>query len=185
MSLFTSHYVMRWPFFFDAATPLRSAPAFDARVVRPLEFRVCRSSLLTWRRVQVAYPSDASLRDYLSWRQADCHINCQYNTAFWALVQRGGLSRPDAQARLAGTKTAEKNELLFAEFGINYAALPPLHRRGSLLRRARVAEPHTRAAGGDGAEPVTVMRQRSRVVIEHDDVIADAFWAAHPELLAD
>ena len=134
---------------------------------------------------QVVYPSDASLRDYLSWRQADCHINCQYNAAFWALVQRGGLSRPAAQARLAGTKTADKNELLFAEFGINYAELPPLHRRGSVLRRARVVEPHTPAAKADGAEPAVVMRMRSRVVIEHEDIIGDAFWAAHPEMLAD
>jgi tRNA(His) guanylyltransferase len=35
VSLFTSHYVMRWPAHFDAASPLRSAPAFDGRVVRP------------------------------------------------------------------------------------------------------------------------------------------------------
>ena len=131
---------------------------------------------------QVAYPSDASLRDYLSWRQADCHINCQYNTVFWALVQRGGLSRPAAQARLAGTKTADKNELLFAEFGVNYAQLPPLHRRGSVLRRARVAEP----PAADGAVgPAHAPRLRSCVVVEHDDMIGDAFWAAHPELLAD
>ena len=35
VSLFTSHYVMRWPEHFGPATPLRSAPAFDGRVVRP------------------------------------------------------------------------------------------------------------------------------------------------------
>jgi len=136
----------------------------------------------------VVYPSESCLRDYLSWRQADCHINCQYNTVFWALVQRGGLSRSAAQARLAGTKTADKNELLFAEFGVNYAQLPPLHRRGSVLRRARVAEPHTRpAADGEagGEAAVVVLRQRNRVVVEHEDIISDAFWAAHPELLAD
>ena len=143
---------------------------------------------LTWQYhitcLQVLYPSDASLRDYLSWRQADCHINCQYNTVFWALVQRGGLSRPAAQARLAGTKTADKNELLFSEFGVNYASLPPLHRRGSVLRRARVAEPQQPAAEG-GAQPAHAPRLRSCVVVEHDDIIGDAFWAAHPELLAD
>lgn len=130
---------------------------------------------------QVAYPSDASLRDYLSWRQADCHINCQYNTVFWALVQRGGLSRAAAQARLAGTKTADKNELLFAEFGVNYAQLPPLHRRGSVLRRGRAAEP----PASDAAEDAAATRQRRCVLIEHEDIIGDAFWTAHPELLAD
>ena len=34
VSLFTSHYVMRWPAHLGADCPLRSAPAFDGRVVR-------------------------------------------------------------------------------------------------------------------------------------------------------
>ncbi len=126
----------------------------------------------------MCYPSDQSLRDYLAWRQADCHINNQYNAAFWALVARGA-SRTDAQRRLAGTVTAEKNELLFSEFGINYADLPAMHRKGSVLRRSRAPEVVKTAA--DGTE---VVRERTRVVTEHCDVIGDAFWAAHPELLA-
>lgn len=40
----------------------------------------------------VLYPSDQNMRDYVSWRQADCHINNLYNTCFWALVQGGGLT---------------------------------------------------------------------------------------------
>lgn len=35
--------------------PMEMIPSFDARTV--------------------LYPNDQSLRDYLSWRQADCHIN--------------------------------------------------------------------------------------------------------------
>lgn len=161
VSLFTSHYVLRWGDHFPD-TPLRSAPAFDARAV--------------------AYPSDSSLRDYLSWRQADCHINNQYNAAFWALVQRGGLSRDAAQARLAGSLAADKNELLFSEFGINYAHLPPLHRKGSILRRGRVPVVLEGKTAPDGVSPV--VRQRSTVLVEHVDLIGDAFWAEHPELLA-
>ena len=127
---------------------------------------------------QVCYPSDTSLRDYLAWRQADCHINNQYNAAFWALVALGA-SRTDAQRRLAGTVTADKNELLFSEFGINYADLPAMHRKGSVLRRSRAPEVVKTAADG-----TAVLRERTRVVTEHCDVIGDAFWAAHPELLA-
>lgn len=40
----------------------------------------------------VCYPSLQTIRDYLSWRQADCHINNLYNTCFWALVDSGGMS---------------------------------------------------------------------------------------------
>jgi tRNA(His) guanylyltransferase len=114
----------------------------------------------------------------LSWRQADCHINNQYNSVFWALVGRGE-SREAAQARLAGTLTADKNELLFADFGVSYAALPPAHRKGSVLRRRR-AEAHVKTLP-DGTP---VMRMRTEVLVEHKDIIGDAFWTEHPELLA-
>lgn len=60
-----------------ADRPLQASPMFDGRVVQ--------------------YPSTRSLRDYLSWRQVDTHINNQYNTCFWALVLRGGRSPADAQ----------------------------------------------------------------------------------------
>ena len=50
-SLFASSYVFYWKDFFTDVEMLYP-PAFDARVV--------------------LYPSDQNLRDYLSWRQADC-----------------------------------------------------------------------------------------------------------------
>jgi ligand-binding sensor domain-containing protein len=34
----------------------------------------------------VAYPSDLHIKDYLRWRQVDCHINNLHNTCFWKLV---------------------------------------------------------------------------------------------------
>jgi tRNA(His) guanylyltransferase len=70
-SLFSSSYVFLWSSCFTSETPLKYPPAFDARVV--------------------LYPTTENLRDYLNWRQADCHINNLYNTAFWALVQQGKL----------------------------------------------------------------------------------------------
>ena len=56
VSAFTAAFVQSWDAFFPDQ-PLKSLPIFDARTV--------------------CYPSDAVLRDYLSWRQADTHINNQ------------------------------------------------------------------------------------------------------------
>ena len=77
-----------------------SIPSFDARIV--------------------LYPSLCDLKAYLSWRQVDCHINNLYNTAFWALVQQGNLTKDAAHQRLKKTLANEKNEILFNEFSINY-----------------------------------------------------------------
>ena len=71
VSLFAANYVFQWPEFFPDKK-LLTPPSFDARSVH--------------------YPSNRNLRDYLTWRQADCHINNLYNTTFWALVQQGGLT---------------------------------------------------------------------------------------------
>lgn len=51
VSLFASNYVMHWPEYFGQ-DKLHYAPCFDSRTV--------------------CYPNDNVLRDYLSWRQADC-----------------------------------------------------------------------------------------------------------------
>ncbi|ORX73586.1 tRNAHis guanylyltransferase [Linderina pennispora] len=78
VSRFTSAYVFYWSEFFPD-TKLQFPPAFDSRVVQ--------------------YPSDRIMRDYLCWRQVDCHINNMYNTCFWTLV-KGGMSNKDAMNRL-------------------------------------------------------------------------------------
>lgn len=130
------------------------------------------------------------LRDYLRWRQADCHINCQYNTTFWALVG-DGTPRAEAQALLAGTDAAFKNELLFSRFGLSYASLPPLQRRGSVLVRERLEPAGGGEDGGDGAAlgngdlPAQRARVRSRVAVLHTDIMGEDFWAARPRLLAE
>lgn len=65
-SQFSSSYVFHWKEFFGEQ-PLLYPPGFDGRVV--------------------LYPSNRNLRDYLSWRQADCKCillcsNCFTNHAF-------------------------------------------------------------------------------------------------------
>lgn len=65
VSQFSSSYVFYWKEFFGDQ-PLLYPPGFDGRVV--------------------LYPSNRNLRDYLSWRQADCKyvLSCQ-KYAFWIL----------------------------------------------------------------------------------------------------
>lgn len=153
-SLFTASYVMNWTKWFDAETsPLKYAPSFDARAV--------------------LYPSDATLKDYLSWRQADVHINNLYNTAFWNLVQAGGLTNAAAEERLRGTFSADKNELLFSEFGINYNDEPAMFRKGTILVRKRISVPEL----GSGKE-------RLMVVPLYRDMIQEDFWKEHSEIVS-
>ncbi|XP_075156109.1 tRNA-histidine guanylyltransferase [Haematobia irritans] len=146
-SLFTSSYVMNWSNWMGEKK-LQYPPCFDGRVV--------------------LYPSDQNLRDYLSWRQADVHINNLYNTAFWNLVIQSGLTNQEAEAELRGTFSADKNELLFSRFGINYNNLPAMFRKGTILLRKRVNVGENK---------------RQLIVPIYDDLIRDKFWKSHPELL--
>jgi tRNA(His) guanylyltransferase len=147
-SLFTSSYVFHWKRWFGEE-PLKYPPSFDARIV--------------------LYPSDENLRDYLSWRQADVHVNNLYNTCFWNLVLVKGQSNADAEKTLRGTLSADKNEILFQEFGINYNNLPAIFRKGTILLKKQVELPEG--------------RKRKLVIPIYDDLIRDKFWKDHDELL--
>ncbi|KAI9682835.1 MAG: tRNA-His guanylyltransferase [Bathelium mastoideum] len=80
VSTFTSYYVHLWPTFFTDKPLSSPLPSFDGRAV--------------------LYPNDQLLRDYMSWRQVDCHINNLYNTTFWNLIQKGGMDGTDAEKAL-------------------------------------------------------------------------------------
>lgn len=155
-SLFSSSYVMKWSNYFPD-TKLQYAPTFDGRAV--------------------CYPSEFILRDYLSWRQVDCHINNQYNTCFWMLVE-SGKTTAEAQNALKGTTADVKNNLLFEEFKINYNDLPQIFRKGSIIYRKKVEEVVKVENGED------IKRPRVRVAIEHEDIIRDNFWTNHPYILS-
>jgi tRNA(His) guanylyltransferase len=104
------------------------------------------------------------------------HINNLYNTAFWALVA-SGLSETEAEKRLAGTTAADKNNILFDQFAVNYNKEPDQYRRGSLaLRLPSDCE-------GEG-EAGTKKRGRTAVSIVHEDMVKEKFWVEHPDLLA-
>ncbi|KAL0264303.1 tRNA-His guanylyltransferase [Diplodia seriata] len=183
---FTSHYIHLWPTYFADKPPLTPPmPSFDGRAVM--------------------YPSAQNLRDYMSWRQVDCHINNLYNTTFWTLIQRGGMEAAAAEQRLSGTVSADKNEILFKEFGINYNNEDDLFKKGSVVfRDYQPVDPPTDPLDriaiinqGVHATPVTVTppsktvaekekkrRAKATVAVEHVDVIKDDFWLRRPWILS-
>jgi tRNA(His) guanylyltransferase len=119
VSTYTAHYVQLWPKFFpDIPLEIKHMPTFDGRAV--------------------VYPNLQTVKDYICWRYVDTHINNLYNTTFWTLVLKGGMSARDAEQRLAGTLSRDKNEILFTEFDINYNNEPEIFKKGSLLYKDEV-----------------------------------------------
>ena len=175
VSLFTSNYVYNWANYFPS-NKLNYPPAFDGRVV--------------------IYPTTVSLRDYLSWRQADCHVNNLYNTVFWEIV-KSGKSNIEAATRLKDTFSADKNEILFTEFGINYNNIDARFRKGSCLYWINkvngivvedsppqdVSEPSDGSllvhSGGACKKP----RVCKEIKVSNEDIIADVFWLNHSDIL--
>ncbi|KAK9321954.1 Thg1 C terminal domain-containing protein [Lipomyces orientalis] len=171
-STFTAHYQFLWPQYFpQRVLDGNMLPTFDARAV--------------------LYPSLREVRDYFSWRQADCHINNLYNTAFWTLVLTGDLSQHDAEQALMGTNSGDKNELLFGRFGINYNNEDAMFRKGTMLVRD-VGSSSESAESRDEPEPEPEpeqhekskrqvereekKRRKAEIVEMHVDIIGDEFW---------
>jgi tRNA(His) guanylyltransferase len=146
-SLFTSAFVMQWTHF--KPRKLEYPPSFDARAV--------------------CYPTFKNIRDYFSWRQADCHINNLYNTCFWKLVD-SGKTETDAETLLNGTFSSQKNELLFSQFNINYNNIEDVFKKGSVLFRTK--KPHKEITK-DSRE---IERLRPTIECAYVDLISDDFW---------
>ena len=87
VSKFTSVYQFYWNEFFPD-TRLLYPPTFDGRTV--------------------LYPNKEVLRDYISWRQVDCHINNLYNTTFHKLIQIRNKTPQEAEKILSKTLSPDK-----------------------------------------------------------------------------
>eukprot|EP01096_Ripella_sp_DP13-Kostka_P005026 TRINITY_DN1766_c0_g1_i1.p1 TRINITY_DN1766_c0_g1~~TRINITY_DN1766_c0_g1_i1.p1 ORF type:complete len:328 (+),score=140.27 TRINITY_DN1766_c0_g1_i1:25-984(+) len=153
VSAFTASYMFNWARFFGDK-PMLYPPCFDCRCI--------------------CYPRKKLIKDYLSWRQVDCHINNLYNTSFWTLVHKGNLSPKEAESRLKGTQSDAKNEMLFTEFGINYNDEDPMFKRGSILMYEMVKEDVTNPKTGK----VSVKTSRN-LIVSHEDLVSPKFWAKH------
>lgn len=162
VSLYTASYVQNWSSHMN--TPLLSLPTFDARIV--------------------LYPTTKYLRDYLSWRQADTHINNLYNTAFWALVMHGNQTKQQAEAVLKHTLSKDKHEILFSKFNINYNNEKPMFRKGSFIIpiTSKAATTTTTTSPPPIKQPRISISNKFQIV--HEDIISDSFWKQHPHLLA-
>ncbi|KAK4503883.1 hypothetical protein PRZ48_004798 [Zasmidium cellare] len=168
---FTAEYCMLWPKYMQGVELERPWPTFDGRCV--------------------CYPKRKILRDYLAWRQADCHINNLYNTTFWNLVLKGGRTGTEAEDDLKGTVSGDKNEILFSRFGINYNKEEDIYRKGTIVYRAYDLE-----VNGDGKnkeptegsksqlEKEKKRKMKAKIEVEHCDIIGDAFWESRPYILA-
>lgn len=173
---FTAEYCMQWASFFPEQTLSRPYPTFDGRCV--------------------CYPKRSILRDYLSWRQADCHINNLYNTTFWNLVLKAGRSPTEAEQDLKGTFSADKNEILFSRFGINYNNEAMIYKKGTAIYRSYATS--NDVAPQNGHDPLDKLatplsktqlekdrkrKSKAVVTVEHVDIIGNDFWNAHPYIL--
>ncbi|KAK6820978.1 Thg1 C terminal domain-containing protein [Apiospora arundinis] len=178
VSTFSAYYVHLWSTYFTDKPLAPPLPSFDGRAV--------------------CYPSVQNLRDYMSWRQVDCHINNLYNTTFWTLIQQGGMGATEAEELLKGTLSKDKNELLYSKFHMNYNNEPEIFKKGSVVfRDYELVEPGSDKVAetiDDLAEPITQSktqaendkkrRAKARIVVEHLDVIKDEFWDRRPWLLS-
>ncbi|CCE91875.1 tRNA guanylyltransferase TDEL_0D02910 [Torulaspora delbrueckii] len=115
VSLFTSNYVALWPKFFDRDLDWKHLPFFDSRCV--------------------LYPNLQTVKDYLSWRFVDTHINNLYNTVFWKLIQVCEMSPREAENFLSGTVSSEKQEILWQRCSINYNNEPEIFKKGTMVSR--------------------------------------------------
>jgi tRNA(His) guanylyltransferase len=173
---FTAEYCLQWPTFFPEQPLSRPFPSFDAR--------------------SVPYPKRRVLRDYLSWRQADCHINNLYNTTFWSMVLKGGMEAREAEEALKGTVSGDKNEILFSRFGINYNNEPEMYRKGTVMYRSYEDEEQGKEGSlaragktSDGSSKTQLEKERkkkmkAKIAMEYVDIIGDAFWDDRPYILA-
>lgn len=188
-SCFSSAYTMFFKDFFPDKQ-LRDIPMFDGRCV--------------------CYPNDQIIRDYFSWRQADCHINNLYNTCFWSIVLKGGFSEDEAHKMLKGTDSAAKNEMLFSKYGINYAKIDPIWRKGTVIVRVPKDLPEKESDSttekaveevktNEGDQKVEKdakekktgkkkeykepkeARKKWEIVFLHEDIIGDTFWEKYKE----
>ncbi|KAL9532592.1 tRNA(His) guanylyltransferase [Sphaerulina musiva] len=182
-TMFTAEFCMGWVDAMEMEKLERPWPTFDGRCI--------------------CYPKKKILRDYLAWRQADCHINNLYNTTFWNLVLKGGMSGTEAEQELKGSVASDKNEILWSRFGVNYNQELEVWRKGTVMYRVYDD------VGGGGGEEVTASgdkmkkmkkgvdaksksqlekerkrKMKAKIVQEHTDIIGDGFWEKRPYILA-
>ena len=146
--------MFNWTKYFPAVS-LKYPPSFDGRIVLYPTEKVVRD-YFSWRQADSTYLSLELFPGELEHVYRIAHINNLYNTAFWALVQEGKQTTTQAHEALRvsvirrgggvfvltrgakGTNSAQKNQLLFERFGMNYNDVSERMRKGSVVIREEV-----------------------------------------------
>jgi len=118
------------------------------------------------------------------------------------MVLKGNMSATAAEDELKGSVAADKNEILFSRFGINYNNEPEMFKKGSVVyREYALEEPgkqtleevgseagvmHTseRPLSKTQADKMRKARAKANVVVRHVDIIKDEFWEKRPWILS-
>uniref|UniRef100_A0A0A9WGQ6 Putative tRNA(His) guanylyltransferase n=1 Tax=Lygus hesperus TaxID=30085 RepID=A0A0A9WGQ6_LYGHE len=100
-----------------------------------------------------------------------------YNTCYWKLRETTQLSQQEIESTLRVLNSSEKHELLFSRYQINYAKLPSVYRRGSVLYRSYTdSTPHCGCCCNG-------VRVPKNLHVSHCDVIHTKFWHAHQNII--
>ncbi|CAG7721747.1 unnamed protein product [Allacma fusca] len=111
VSQFSAAFAVFWNEFFPD-TELQFPPSFDCCI---------------W-----ALQTHQNVRDYFSWRQAECHFENLYNTAYSNLLQ-DGVSKTDVEKELSGASVRVLNEILLSRFNMEYKNKPELYKQGTVI----------------------------------------------------
>ncbi|EER38138.1 tRNA(His) guanylyltransferase [Histoplasma capsulatum H143] len=163
VSAFTAHYIFNWSSFFPSMQLEPGfLPSFDGRAVQ--------------------YPSVKNLRDYMSWRQADCHINNLYNTTFWNMILQGGMSNTEAEKALQCNIQKPRNQ---------YEIQPQIEKMPGGSKEVEYEVGEEVGEEGPPAEmtksQIARMRKiqkKATIAVMHLDIIKDDFWDKRPWILS-
>ena len=117
--------------------------------------------------------------DYFRWRNEDAHRNALNAHCYW-LLRKQGCKPAAAQKQIDGLPVAAKNEMLFAEGGVNFNDLPLWEKRGwALLWKIVVKRATNRKTGEE------VDTERRQLVLDLALPMRDEFSEMVRELLAE
>lgn len=102
------------------------------------------------------------------------------------------MSATEAEQALKGTVAADKNEILFSRFGVNYNNEPETYRKGTVIYRSydQDSDPVNGVSNAIDPKSKTQLererkkKQKAAIVSESVDIIGDEFWNAHRYILA-
>lgn len=130
-------------------------------------------------------PTPNLVKDYFLWRQEDAHRNALNAHCYWAL-RKSGMGGGEAANQLKRLSVAEKNELLFSQFHLNFNDLPLWQKRGIGCYRETLTKQGVNAKTGES----TVTTRRKLTVDlslpckdEYDVFLQNLLIKEHPDLI--